>query len=86
MQQPLNLNTAVQIVQNKFNAEMKGNSEGPELDAYQTAFDKFPVMMEVATYCFSDQIVQSNYEARKAAAIKQAQEQAAQQPGENGTA
>lgn len=68
----MQLNEAVQLVQKKFMAESQGQTEGPELDAYQDAFDKFPVMMEVATYCWSDQIVQQNYEARKKAMAEQA--------------
>lgn len=68
----MQLNEAVQLIQKKFMAESQGNSEGPELDEYQEAFDKFPVMMEVATYCWADQIVQQNYEARKKAMAGQA--------------
>lgn len=61
----MQLNEAVQLIQKKFMAEAQGKTEGPELDEYQDAFDRFPVMMEVATYCWADQIVQQNYEARK---------------------
>ncbi|MEM1353702.1 MAG: hypothetical protein AAGC44_09725 [Planctomycetota bacterium] len=67
----MQLNEAVQLIQKKFMAEAQGNAEGPELDEYQEAFDKFPVMMEVATYCWADQIVQQNYEARKKMADQQ---------------
>lgn len=68
---------AIQLIQNKFNAEQQGKTEGPEIDAYHDAFDKFPVLMEVATYFFSDQIVQQQYEARKQHAAQQAAEAAA---------
>ena len=67
----MQLNEAVQLIQKKFMAEAQGKSEGPELDEYQDAFDRFPVMMEVATYCWADQIVQQNYEARKKMAAQQ---------------
>jgi len=69
----MQLQEAVQLVQAKFVAETQGKSEGPEIDAYYEAVDKFPVMIEVATYCWADQIVQQNYEMRK--------QQMAQQPG-----
>ena len=79
----MQLNEAVQIVQQKFMVESQGKVDGPELDAYTDAFEKFPVMMEVATQCWSDQIIQQNYEARKQQAIKAAQEQAQEAQGEN---
>lgn len=72
----MQLQQAVEIVKQKFIAETQDKMEGPEFDAYTDAFEKFPVMMEVATYCWADQIVQQNYEARKQQAIKQAQENA----------
>ena len=74
----MQLQEAVQLVQAKFVAETQGKSEGPEIDAYHEAFEKYPVMMEVATYCWSDQIVQQNYEMRK-------QQQAGGTPGAPGT-
>lgn len=61
----MQLQEAVQLVQAKFVAETQGKMDGPEVTAYHDAFEKFPVMMEVATYCWSDQIVQQNYEMRK---------------------
>lgn len=73
----MQLQEAVQIIQQKFVAETQDKSEGPELDAYQAAFEKFPVLMEVATYAWADQIVQQNYEVRKQQAMKAAQEQQA---------
>ena len=68
----MQLNEAVRIVQQKLNAEMNGQTDGEELDAYQDAFKRFPVLMEVATHCVSDQIIQANYEARRQAAMAQA--------------
>jgi len=68
----MQLQEAVQLVQAKFIAETQGRSEGPELDAYQDAFERFPVIMEVATYCWADQIVQQNYEMRKKMTEQQA--------------
>ena len=61
----MQLQQAVQLVQAKFMAETQEKNEGPEIDAYHEAFEKYPVLMEVATYCWSDQIVQQNYEMRK---------------------
>lgn len=72
----MQLQEAVQLVQAKFVAETQEKAEGPEIDAYHAAFEKYPVLMEVATYCWADQIVQQNYEMRK---------QAAAQQGEGGT-
>ena len=69
----MQLQEAVQLIQAKFVAETQDKSEGPEIDAYHTAFEKYPVIMEVATYCWSDQIVQQNYEMRKQQAAQQAQ-------------
>ena len=68
----MQLQEAVQLVQAKFMAETQGKMEGPEIDAYHDAFEKFPVLMEVATYCWADQIVQQNYEMRKAQAAQAA--------------
>lgn len=67
----MQLQEAVQLVQAKFMAETQGKSEGPEIDAYHESFEKFPVLMEVATYCWADQIVQQNYEMRKKMADQQ---------------
>lgn len=75
----MQLQEAVQLVQAKFVAETQGKSEGPEIDAYHDAFEKCPVIMEVATYCWADQIVQQNYEMRK-------QQAAAAQGGQPGGA
>lgn len=66
----MQLQEAVQLVQAKFVAETQDKFEGPEIDAYHEAFEKYPVLMEVATYCWSDQIVQQNYEMRKAQAAQ----------------
>jgi len=75
----MQLQEAVQLVQAKFMAETQGKMEGAEIDAYHDAFEKFPVLMEVATYCWSDQIVQQNYEMRKKAAEQQGGEGGAPQ-------
>lgn len=72
----MQLQEAVQLIQAKFVAETQDKHDGPEIDAYHAAFEKYPVIMEVATYCWSDQIVQQNYEMRK--------QQAAQQAGGDG--
>jgi hypothetical protein len=67
----MQLQDAVQLVQGKFAAEMQEQSEGEAIDKYHEAFEKFPVLMEVATYAFADGIVQQNYEMRRAMAAKQ---------------
>ena len=74
----MQLQQAVQLVQAKFVAETQEKAEGPEIDAYHEAFEKYPVLMEVATYCWADQIVQQNYEMRK--------QQMASQEGGDGAA
>ena len=74
----MQLQEAVQLIQAKFVAETQDKAEGPEIDAYHEAFEKYPVIMEVATYCWADQIVQQNYEMRK--------QQAAQQTASGGEA
>ncbi len=58
----MQLQEAIQIVQAKFMAESKGNSEGDEADRYQDAFADFPVMMETATQIFAAQIIAQNIE------------------------
>lgn len=68
----MQLQEAVQLVQAKFMAETQQKMEGPEIDAYHDAFEKYPVLMEVATYCWADQIVQQNYEMRKKMTEQQA--------------
>ena len=68
----MQLQEAVQLIQAKFVAETQDKAEGPEIDAYHAAFEKYPVVMEVATYCWADQIVQQNYEMRKQQAAQQA--------------
>ena len=75
----MQLNEAVRIVQQKFNAEAEDKTEGPELEAYQDAFKRFPVVMEIATHCVADQIIQANHQARHQAMLQQqaAQQQAA---------
>ena len=67
----MQLQEAVQLIQAKFVAETQDKAEGPEIDAYHEAFEKYPVIMEVATYCWADQIVQQNYEMRKQQAAQQ---------------
>jgi len=69
----MQLQEAVQLIQAKFVAETQDKGEGPEIDAYHEAFEKYPVVMEVATYCWADQIVQQNYEMRKQQAAQQAE-------------
>lgn len=74
----MQLQEAIMLVQAKFNAEAQGQTGGEETTKYEDAFDQWPVTMEIATQFFADQIIQQNYEARKAAAIQAAQQQAAE--------
>ncbi len=69
----MQLPEALQIVQNKFQSEVQGQTEGEAADKYAEAFDQFPVVMEVAAAFFADQIIQQNYEARKQAMAQQGQ-------------
>lgn len=82
----MQLQEAVQLVQAKFVAETSGKMEGPEIDAYHDAFEKFPVMMEVATHCWADQIIQQNYEMRKKMEAQQAEGGAGAEGSPQGTA
>lgn len=78
----MQLNDAVQLVQAKFNSEGQGNPNGPELKAWQDAHAQFPVMMDVATQIWADQIIRMNEQAARQHAMQQqmmAQQQAAQE-------
>lgn len=81
----MQLNEAVQLVQAKFMAETQGQTEGPAHDTYLDAFDKFPLLMEIAVSAFADNIIQQNYDARKAAAAKAVADQQAKTNGEGGS-
>lgn len=75
----MQLNDAVQLVQAKFNAEGQGRADGPELKAWQDAHTQFPVMMDVATQIWADQIIRMNEQAARQYAMQQqmmAQQQA----------
>jgi len=67
----MQLQEAIAIIQKKFMAETQGQVEGEAIEAYQNAFDQYPVVMEVATAAFADEIIQRNYEARKQMMAKQ---------------
>ncbi len=69
---------AINLVQAKFMAESKGETEGEVADKYAEAFSNFPVVMEVATYIFAQGLITQNYQA----AMQRAQrEQAQRDPG-----
>ncbi len=70
----MQLQQAIQLVQAKFVAESKGETQGQAHDQYHNAFEQFPLVMEVAVTAFSDELIQRNYEARKVAAAKAAAE------------
>ena len=61
----MQLNDAVQLVQAKFNAEGQDRADGPELAAWQQAHAQFPVMMDVATQIWADQIIRMNEAAAR---------------------
>ncbi|MEM6749911.1 MAG: hypothetical protein AAGA57_06025 [Planctomycetota bacterium] len=73
----MQLQQAVALVQAKFAAESQEKLDDPVHDQYHGAFDRYPLVMEVAVQAFADQVIQQNYEARKKAAIAQAQKRAA---------
>ncbi|MEM1208397.1 MAG: hypothetical protein AAF586_09030 [Planctomycetota bacterium] len=56
----MQLQQAIQLVQQKFAAETQGQTEGPAVEAYHDAFEKFPVLMEIATQVLGVQIIQQN--------------------------
>ncbi|MEO0586811.1 MAG: hypothetical protein AAF078_04145 [Planctomycetota bacterium] len=56
----MQLQQAIQLVQQKFAAETQDKTEGPEVDAYHEAFEKYPAMMEIATQVIGVQIIQQN--------------------------
>lgn len=84
----MQLNDAVQLVQAKFNSEGQGNPNGPELKAWQDAHAQFPVMMDVATQIWADQIIRMNEQAARQHAMQQQMmaQQQAMQGGQGGGA
>ena len=56
----MQLQQAIHLVQQKFAAETQDKTEGPEVDAYHEAFEKYPAMMEIATQVSGVQIIQQN--------------------------
>lgn len=56
----MQINDALNLVREKFNAEAKGDKAGDVSDRYQDAFSDFPVTMEVATHILSVQLIQHN--------------------------
>lgn len=66
----MQLQDAIQIIQQKFMAETQGQLEDPIHEKYADAFDNYPLVMEVAQAAFADEIIQRNYEARRAMAEK----------------
>jgi len=66
----MNLQDAIQLVGQKFNEEQQDVINGELAEKYADSFEKYPVVMEVATQFVGDQIIQQHYEARKAAAAQ----------------
>lgn len=62
---------AINLVQAKFMAESKGETEGEAADRYHAAFEEYPVMMEVATIILAQGLITQNYQA----AMQRAQQQ-----------
>jgi hypothetical protein len=71
----MQLQQAIQLVQQKFQAEAQGQTDGQAVDAYHDAFEKFPVMMEIATQVLGVQIIQQNI-------VRQAQQKQQAEGGE----
>ncbi len=76
----MTLPEAIQLVNQKLQDEQKGEAGGETADRYATAFEDYPVVMEIATQFVADAFIQSQYEARKQQAA------AAQASGDGGTA
>lgn len=64
----MQIQDAIQLIQQKFMAEVQDQLEHEVHDKYAEAFDNYPLVMEVAQAAFADEIIQKNYEARKAMA------------------
>lgn len=73
----MHIQDAINLVQQKFMAESKGETTGEAADKYSDAFSDYPVLMEVATYIFAQGLITQNYQA----AMRKAQEDAARQGG-----
>ncbi|WP_428388591.1 hypothetical protein [Mucisphaera sp.] len=69
----MQLQEALNLVQQKFQAESKGETSGEAADKYQAAFADYPVMMEVATHIFGSQIILQNAQQQAARAQQAAQ-------------
>ena len=72
----MQLQDAINLVQQKFQEESQGNTEGDAVDKWADAFEQFPVMMETATHIWAQQIITQNY--HRALAQQQAAQQAAE--------
>ena len=77
----MQIQEAINLVQSKFQAEAKGETDGDAVEQYQNAFADFPVMMEVATYIFAQGLITQNYQA---ALRRQQEKQANAQGGAGG--
>ena len=76
----MQIQEAINLVQAKFMAESKGETEGESADKYSEAFASFPVMMEVATYIFAQGLITQNYQAAMQRAQREQQQKAAAAP------
>lgn len=74
---PMQVQEAINLVQAKFVAESKGETDGEVAERYQSAFADFPVVMEVATIIIAQGLITQNYQA----AMRKAQEQQDQHGG-----
>ncbi len=75
----MQLQEAIQIIQQKFMAEAQDQLEGPAADRYADAFGDYPAMMEVATQIFAAQIIAQNIEQQQKAFAAQQQQNQNQQ-------
>ncbi len=76
----MQIQEAINLVQAKFMAESKGETEGDVAEKYADAFSNFPVMMEVATYIFAQGLITQNYQAAIQRAQREQQEKGAAAP------
>ena len=77
----MQLQDAINLVQAKFQAESKDETDSEAVEKYHEAFDQSPVMMEIATQIFGVQIIQQNAMRQMAAQQAQGGDQAGGNPG-----
>ena len=75
----MELQHAINLVREKFTAESQDQTDGDVVDRYADAFEQYPVLMEVATHIWAQQLIQQNI-ARQLA--QRQQQEGGQTPGQ----